>query len=704
MKFKHSPLQLFSGCCVCLLVAIAATSVVVGRAAEPPNVLDLPALLQQQAIDNLRAVSLLRSGDLSKARLLLRQCVLRVPHDMMAIYNLACADARLGQTEEALEMLQAALKLGFRNKQQLEKDEDLASLRQNPQFAEILKGCDAPPPKQVEGWQYKVQVAQPKGLAITVDHDNMIWNQSKRVMHVFINTQDLGKDRLAISASNALGDKILKWYAAGSAAGNAGDIYDNHDRGHSRLEHSRFPQLAQIAYGPEVQKRQMDNGPQALFLYVDAQSAPAPDKVRVETGKENEPAAVAGNGMLAKRTLVIGNSSTAVTGSVFWRSMPRLILTAPGGVELLTQHYTNNHLYVYPEHKDHDPGYDDANGWGDVFFANTPFYLISQGSSGSDQPILEALAATLASFPPETKRILRDRGLMAPTLQMIFRRCYKPVGSDKNYLTGIAHPTVFDGTQVDADAMTEMAHAMQPDDIPPIVALRVLKEKSSNPQVDYFDAQASEAVLNTPFAIARVCNSTAYWRDLTVTAADSLDINHRPLEFHWTVLRGDPERIKIEPVPDNPKARRIRVGYHERRPIQTGSKLESSRVDIAVVAHNGVHYSAPAFLSFLFPNNEKRIYDDQQRIVSVDYLSSVQNYVDPALVPERLWKDEYHYASTGELTGWTRTRGDRREEFNADGQLLLQSSAPGGTSSPRPVVYQRMNHKDGRPFISQKSP
>ncbi len=160
---------------------------------EPPNVLDVPTLMQQQMSENMRAVGMLRKGEYGSAKILLRKCVLRVPYDLMAVYNLACAHAKLGQSSDAIDMLKVALKLGFRNKQQLQADEDLASLRNLPEFAEILKGCDEPMPKQMPGWQYNVKIAKPEGAQVAVDHQNMTWNAAARAMQVFIDSSNSGR-------------------------------------------------------------------------------------------------------------------------------------------------------------------------------------------------------------------------------------------------------------------------------------------------------------------------------------------------------------------------------------------------------------------------------------------------------------------------------------------------------------------------------
>ncbi len=53
-------------------------------------------------------------------------------------YNLACAFARQGQTSEAVQALQAAVAAGFSDRQSLGTDPDLASVRQAPEFRELL--------------------------------------------------------------------------------------------------------------------------------------------------------------------------------------------------------------------------------------------------------------------------------------------------------------------------------------------------------------------------------------------------------------------------------------------------------------------------------------------------------------------------------------------------------------------------------------
>ena len=61
------------------------------------------------------------------------------PDDAAARYNLACALARGGRETEALESLARALELGIPQPEQMATDEDLAGLRERPEFQRLLE-------------------------------------------------------------------------------------------------------------------------------------------------------------------------------------------------------------------------------------------------------------------------------------------------------------------------------------------------------------------------------------------------------------------------------------------------------------------------------------------------------------------------------------------------------------------------------------
>ena len=61
-----------------------------------------------------------------------------------AYYNLACGYARLGQKEKALEALSKAVDAGYTDRNQYETDPDLASVRSEPRFRDILARLPKP--------------------------------------------------------------------------------------------------------------------------------------------------------------------------------------------------------------------------------------------------------------------------------------------------------------------------------------------------------------------------------------------------------------------------------------------------------------------------------------------------------------------------------------------------------------------------------
>ncbi len=461
---------------------------------------------------------------------------------------------------------------------------------------------------------------------------------------------------------NQPGHQLLRrLYAAGKAAGNDGDLYENRDRAHSRLPPEAHPQLTHVVYGDSFQARKLDYGGAVQMLF----DAP-----------------------------LIGNSSTALTAGPFWRSMPRMMLTMDDGSGIRTgpqrlyQNYGAGQIHVYPEHRDHDPEQ------GDVLPANTPYYLISKGSSGSDQAHLQALATILAAFRPDTKAFLHQTGLISPTVQMIYRRARVGVRSRTAYLSGAAHPTVFDGRDIDLLRMVGLANAIAPDAVPPMVRLQVIRDLRAREGVDYFGQGISEVLFDTPGVIARVWRSRVGQRRMVVSAGATRDPNGRKLHFDWVLLHGDPTRVAITPLdPDGARAR-IDLTWQDPRAAPGTPDIVSSRIDIGVFANNGVHDSAPAFISVLLPRHETRRYktgpDGGLRVISIDRARADGVYGDPLIFPETPWRDQYHYNAAGEITGWTRLRsgqGDTDDDYDAEGQRILVRDAQGIPAQPAPVRY-----------------
>ncbi|EDM72743.1 hypothetical protein RAZWK3B_00945 [Roseobacter sp. AzwK-3b] len=360
-------------------------------------------------------------------------------------------------------------------------------------------------------------------------------------------------------------------------------------------------------------------------------------------------------------------------------------MTAAGGPERAFLTYSNNHIYVYPEHHDHDAA--------DVFPANWPYMLVSQGSSYSDMPFVKALLMAMAAFSDETRDFLKDERLVAPTLQMVFRRTQKSVYTRDQYLSSLAHPTVFAAADLAPERMVALAAALKADEIPPMVRLDVEAE-------DFSDAAGlaglSERLFSTPSAIARIWRSDAFSRTMTVSAAKTEDPNGRALVFEWVLLRGDPQKVRITPLNEQSSKVRISVDWHDDMRITPNAERTSNRVDIGVFASNGVHDSAPGFVSISFPLHQSRMYESVgdgsvMRLMSVDYSGKDRlKYFDPLLHWTADWQDEFEYNVNGEMTGWNRVFPEET--------LTLLSDGVTGANKPAPQHVLEMN--GDRPQLS----
>ncbi len=392
-------------------------------------------------------------------------------------------------------------------------------------------------------------------------------------------TQPIATDR------SPVGDLLRKWWAEGTAAGNVGDWYDNRDREHSGLNMRPYPQLQKIAYTEEELR------------------------VRADWAASH----------VVRPVVVFGNSSTSA-GVQNGGSNVRMYYTNPRGLPFLYRQYTHNNLYMYPAHFDYKPSRIGSPGWGDVYPTNTPYLITSLGSSGTDQPFMRAVAFTLAAFRPEVKKKLIDTGLLMPTIQLILRSTNKHLKSADEYLTGKAHPAVFEGAWVDDLKMVNLAHAITTETIPPMVQIKVLQEEKPVNGRDFFEpAGFSEIMADTPCAIARIWRGSALRRQVTLSAEDSFDVNKKPLTYKWVVLHGDPSRINIKPINDSQSQAQITIAYPDRSPVAEGSDIRNNRAEIGVFVSNGVYWSAPAFFTFVAFDSEARTYDKQGNILEVGY-------------------------------------------------------------------------------------
>ncbi|HEX2506668.1 MAG TPA: tetratricopeptide repeat protein [Gaiellaceae bacterium] len=78
------------------------------------------------------------AGDHAKAVEILREVVEEHPNAGIVLYNLACAEVLAGEPEPALEHLRRAIELEERFREYALTDEDLVSVRDRPEFRELV--------------------------------------------------------------------------------------------------------------------------------------------------------------------------------------------------------------------------------------------------------------------------------------------------------------------------------------------------------------------------------------------------------------------------------------------------------------------------------------------------------------------------------------------------------------------------------------
>lgn len=621
------------------------------------------------------ARAMAQAGDLAGAEAVLAPRLAAYPGVGLLQADRALVAMLAGDTDTARAGLLAAGEAGF---------PDLAAWLADPLFAPLAGDADlaalaatppAPPP-------LPAPTAARDGT-VPVSGANTLWNPAtERLEPRFALPEAPDAPVLPAKPKVAAWDLLRDHAKRGRAAGNHGDLYDNRDRGHSRLDPKAHPQLTAIRYSEAARAADVDYGLNDSLLF---------------------------------GHVTLGNSSTALTGGPLWRSLPRYAMTRPDGTGPLRlwQNAAANQLYIYPAHKDYGAKDGEAKDGapadgviGDLFPANTPYVIVTHGSSGSDQPFLDAIAMILAAFRPDTKARLTAENLIVPTVQMVFRRSQQNVLSRDDYFSAAAHPAAYERFNLNIARMVSLANSIAADAIPPQVRIRMVEEELGTEGTDYFGEGLSEQLFDTPGAIARIWRSKAFTRAMTVTAEETTDPNGRPLTFSWRLLQGDPGRVRITPAEDGRSAR-IEMDWHEPFAISKDNPVRSARVDIGVFANNGVHDSAPAILSMDFPTHEARSYapgpDGTPRIAAIDHADPdrARAYADPMLMARADWRDDYLYAPDGTPLGWTRTRGTLTEDFTAQGARIVTRAPDGSPLALEDVAYPLRRDADGRLTVEE---
>lgn len=598
--------------------------------AVPAQAADLPSLFDQPEAQTVlsRTLAYIRLGNSEAARQTAEAGVAQFPSFGAPYVALALSVAK-DDPAMALTHLLEAVRKGYRGMAQVLTLPAFAGVRETVEYAALSEAMA----KQSPASETKPALVDIERLTAPVSAANTTWDAAEGEFRAQFAVPPVLARRPAIGSAPGLeriAPFINRWVAGGRAAGLAGVLYDNRDRGHSPLDKKAFPQLLHVAYSDPIRSRNLDYGPNRMF----------------EFGR-----------------ITLGNSSTAITQGPFWRSQARRLLTEPGGARRLFRQYSRNMLYVYPETFDH------SDRGADLFPANTPYTIASRGRSHSDRPILRALLLALAAMPPDVRNRAEEEGLVAPLLQRLLRRSLKGIQNETDYLSTAAHPTIFSGDAIAVEDLIRRAQALTLADLAPMVRLTLLTRAPLSP-AEKTGMAKPEVVFETPSAIALAFRSTTQKRRLLLSARSTRDPFDRPLTFHWRVLRGDADRITITPESEDASLVAVEIPWHDPFPVPGAPELLSHRVDIGVFADTGESLSAPAFVSMSFPPDQRRSYDAAGRLLEVDH-QAAPAYADPWIWPQRDWRDVYAYDPEGQLTGWERHRkGIPAHRFDAKGRLL----------------------------------
>jgi len=371
--------------------------------------------LRQSQHDRLRNqfIAATREGDPETMRETCEKGVKLLPDDPTWRYNLACSLAYYNKPNEALDELERAIDLGFRDPKAIAEDNDLKRVAGNPRFAELVEYARVMQTRPIlNGPNANVDATGIFGKPVTLGAQNLSWDFDHGcfVAHLKL--------------------------AQASSGGNVGDLYMNRDGGHSVLAVTNFPGLTPVSLDAEGRKLGRDlDMPNVQFPFA-----------------------------------VFGNCSRAHVSGPYWRSLPRAFVTTElPQLARMMNFYLQNQIWVFPANKDCAP----AGKMGDVFSSVTPYWFVSAGISWSDQPVLRAALEASRSFRPDVKAELLRIGLLAPTIQALVRRSLKDVTDDAAYLSPTAHPTAIAGGAIDIARLKKSASEMTAAAIPPLAVLSV---------------------------------------------------------------------------------------------------------------------------------------------------------------------------------------------------------------------------------------
>ena len=294
----------------------------------------------------------------------------------------------------------------------------------------------------------------------------------------------------------------------------------------------------------------------------------------------------------------------------------------------------------------------------DRFPANMPFQLVV-GTAYEDRQMAErALRTSVIRMPADIREYFTRHHLLAPLQQWLIRRSHPSVTNEESYLSFAAHPAVWQAKDFDLDRLGKLAASLTSNSVPVLAVLQPIYEgykgspiKFAEPFVDYPDPRTEETYA-TPFGISVVLRALENRRKFRFLAT-GYPFGGRNVSYKWISL--SPRSVSIGGYPAEDWDVRKRLvperGYGEVVLGWGGAE----RRDVLVFARYGEGaYGPPSVISFYRVPNERRRYDRNGRIESVEYLAD-QTAI-PWVYQNKPWKDLYLQDSLGNVIGFQRMR------------------------------------------------
>ena len=276
--------------------------------------------------------------------------------------------------------------------------------------------------------------------------------------------------------------------------------------------------------------------------------------------------------------IVISNSSTAKGPDEDYGSNTRIPDNGKIWWYLIRELWKSGVIQFFPEHADYD-----SLDW---FKLNQPYVLTTQGSSGSEANEVDRCRKIVSALKPEVRRWLIDKKRVGDVVSYLLRS-----NQYSGYLDPLSHRVVVDTSDATQEDIN-LAASITLDTIPPSLKINVISDSlQGNDTQEIWDSHT----VRTDEVVGFIRRTNAQIRTIVV----ELEAN-KLCQLHWIKSQG------VSAITyDNPEKTRATITI----PLQgnfdvakpDGSIIESNRVELIAVAHDGTHYSSPVFVTEYFP-------------------------------------------------------------------------------------------------------